>query len=253
MATGGNAGTGLVNNSLAEMTALGPCSSLSASTFISVNELTTVAGVYALMPYMNAYKAVGSGTNDAAALANAFVLAGEYVDPTAGTSPGVGVPAGQSVPTSLLNSLADVVASCVNSSGGTAGDGTPCGTLFQLTTVSGTAPTDVIGATLNVARNPTMNAAALFALATPTSPFQPVLASTPASFAFGFQSAALQFGGASVAFGPVAVGSTSTMNLLVANSTAAAIAAGQYSLIGANAGDFSQTNTCSGGVTASTV
>ncbi len=59
-ATGGNPGLGAVNPNIALMVALGPCSSLTSSTFISVNELTTVAAVEALAPYMTAANAIGS-------------------------------------------------------------------------------------------------------------------------------------------------------------------------------------------------
>ena len=60
-ATGGNPGLSGVNPNLAMMTALGPCSGLTSGTFIAVNELTTVAAVSALAPYMTAVNAVGSG------------------------------------------------------------------------------------------------------------------------------------------------------------------------------------------------
>ena len=85
-ATGGDPGQGSVNADLALMTALGPCSSLTASTMIQVNELSTVAATSALYPYMSGYKAIGSGSNDAAALANAFTLSAEFVDPTSGST-----------------------------------------------------------------------------------------------------------------------------------------------------------------------
>jgi len=51
VALGGNAGSG-TNTTLSLMAALGPCSALTSSTFINMNELTTVAAVYALAPFM---------------------------------------------------------------------------------------------------------------------------------------------------------------------------------------------------------
>ena len=68
VASGGNPGLmpSTVNNpQLSLMTALGSCGTLSASTNISVNELTTVAAVWSLYPYMTSYAGVGSGSSDA--------------------------------------------------------------------------------------------------------------------------------------------------------------------------------------------
>jgi hypothetical protein len=39
-----------------------------------MNELTTVAAVWALAPFMSSYSSIGSGSADAAALASAFTL-----------------------------------------------------------------------------------------------------------------------------------------------------------------------------------
>ena len=182
-ATGGIPGGSTANANLALMTALGACSSLSASTEIAINEDTTVAATSALEPYMASSSAVGSGPSDAAALAQAFALAGEYVSTVSGQAPGPGVPAGYSAPISLTNTLGDLVAACVNSAGGVAGDGSACGTLFALTTpAGGTAPTDTVAALINIAQTPAVNTAGLYNLATASGPFQPSLSAAPASF-----------------------------------------------------------------------
>jgi hypothetical protein len=148
-----------------------------------VNELTTVAAVYSLAPYMASFAAVGSGAGDAAGLANAFTVAQGLVDTSTGTAPGTGMPAGAVIPVVQLNLIADVVAGCVNSGGGNAGDGTACGSLFSLTQSGSTAPNNTIAALLNLANNPTLNTASLYVLATPTSPFQPVPPSAPQNLA----------------------------------------------------------------------
>ena len=113
LATGGNASFG-ANSSIALIVALGQCSTLSAGTYIVANEVTTAAAVIALAPYMSAPASIGSGGSDAGALANAFALAGEFANFATGTVPGTGVPSGFTVPTSLINTLADIIASCVN-------------------------------------------------------------------------------------------------------------------------------------------
>jgi hypothetical protein len=90
------------------------------------------------------------------------------------------VPIGTTVPVAQIDTIADILASCINSAGGAAGDNSPCGTLFSLTTPSGIAPaTDTVTALLHLADDPTLNTAALYNLVTPTSPFQPVQSQTP--------------------------------------------------------------------------
>lgn len=184
VATGGNPGLSTANPDIALMAALGPCSSLTPSTFININELTTVAAVSALAPFMSSATAIGSASYDNNYLASAFTVANEFVDTTTGLSPGPNLPNFTIVPTNELNTLADILSACINSTGGTAGDGSLCGRLFSLATISpNPAPTNTIQAMLNIASSPTQNVAALFALVPPTPPFQPTLTSAPSSWA----------------------------------------------------------------------
>jgi hypothetical protein len=184
LATGGNPGlaSGTNNTAISLIAALGSCSSLSG-TFINLNEITTVAAVAALSPYMTSPTGVGSGTSDAPGLTAAFTLASQYASTATGTSPGTSVPSGDTVPSTLINSLADIVSACVNSKGGSAGDGSICGTLFTDSTPSGgAAPANVATALLNILNNPTSDPNSLFALLPPTPPFQPVLNTAPSSW-----------------------------------------------------------------------
>jgi len=202
LATGGNPGlaNGTNNTAISLIAALGSCSSLSASTFINLNEVTTVAAVAALAPYMTSPTSIGSGTADASSLTAAFTLASQLASTTTGTSPGAAVPAGDAVPSTLINSLADIVSACVNSAGGIAGDGSSCGTLFINSTPSGgAAPTEVATALLNILNNPTSNQSSLFALLTSTPPFEPDLNAAPSSWAIGLITTPA--GGALVDFG----------------------------------------------------
>ena len=177
VATGGNSGGG-TNPNLAMMAALGPCGNLSPSTFISMNEVTTVAGVWALAPFMSAYTAVGTSPTNTAGLANAFTAVNKLVNTAVGSSPGAALPTGATAPVSTIYTLADILASCINSTGGTAGANNACGTLFTAATPpGGTAPTDTLTAALNIAKNPSRNVSTLLGLVTPTAPFQPTVAS----------------------------------------------------------------------------
>jgi hypothetical protein len=162
------------------MAALGPCGNLTASTYIFINELTTLAAVYSVAPYMTSASAVGSSSTDAATLANAFALASEFVNTANGAAPGTGVPVGTIVPVALINTIGDIFAPCIDSAGGTAGDGTACGNLFALTTPTGsTPPTNTVNALLNLANNPTWNTASLYSLIPADAPFQPTQPQTP--------------------------------------------------------------------------
>ena len=184
IATGGNAGSG-TNSSLSLMAALGPCSSLSSSSFINMNELTTVAAVYALSPYMADYTHIGATGSNPSGLVNAFKTANLLVDSSLGASPTP--PAGMTLPTTRLNTMADILAACVNTTGASS---TGCTSLFAATGAS-----DTIGAGLAFAKNPgSANLTALYTLAVPASPFVPMLGAQPNDFTL-----ALNYTGAELA------------------------------------------------------
>ncbi|CAN5530705.1 hypothetical protein BH10ACI4_BH10ACI4_31990 [soil metagenome] len=250
VATGGNPGlpAGTNNAALALMGAIGPCGSLTSTTFLNINELTTVAAVWAFAPYMNSYSAIGSGPGDASALGNAFTLAAQYADVSAGTVPGAGVPAGTTVPVAQINTIADILASCINTAGGVAGDGSPCGNLFSYTAPTpSTAATNVIGAGLSLATYPASNVASLFDLLVPTAPYQPVLATPPVDFAVHLVApTALVLSSSSITFSPTVLGFTAAMqSVTVTNPGGSAIAGIQVTSRGTNISDFVQSNTCS--------
>jgi streptogramin lyase len=175
VATGGNPGlsSGGPNPALALMTALGPCSGVTPSTFISVNEVTTVASVYALAPFMADYSHVGAANQ--AALKNAFTTVQSLIDSVSGLAPGPGLVAGATVPVVTLYTLADAMAACINS------DGTgKCDTLFAATKpASGTTAVETIGAMLQLAHAPAGNPGAIFSLVGTDVPFQPTLPTAP--------------------------------------------------------------------------
>jgi hypothetical protein len=184
-ATGGNPGlkSGTLNANIAAMVALGPCGSLSTTTYVQINEMTTVAAVYALAPFMQSYTAVGSAALDSQLLSDAFVTAGQLVNTGTGSAPGVAVPIGQTVPVSKIKALSNILSTCINSAGGQAGDGSACGSLFAYATpASGAAPNDTIAALLNIANNPTSNVSQLFFLTSASAPFQPTMASVPSDW-----------------------------------------------------------------------
>ena len=186
VATGGNPGltTGTNNSALSLIAALGPCGDLASSTYVAMNELTTVGAVAALSNFMSSYSGVGSGSGDASQLQTAFLTANQYTNTTNGSVPGATLPAFFSASSTALQTLADIIATCVNSTGGVAGDGSACGQLFSMATPSGgPAPADTVGAVLNILKQPTVNVPQLYALLPATPPFAPTLSSAPASWA----------------------------------------------------------------------
>jgi trimeric autotransporter adhesin len=224
------------------MAALGPCGALTASTVIMINELTTVAAVWPLAPFMSSYSSVGSGTSDATNLAAAFALAANYANISTGTIPGLNVPAGATVPVTQINTLADILSTCVDSTGGVAGDGSVCGTLFSAATpTGGTAPVNVISAGLAIANNPTANIPALFGLVSAATPYQPTLSTAPADLAVGLSTTAagLSVSPIALAFPAAYLGiSSAPQSVWITNTSALPITLDGDNFLGANPGDF---------------
>jgi hypothetical protein len=184
VATGGNPGlgTGVTNPGIAMMAVLGRCDGLGASTFININELTTVASLVTLAPYMTGYGNLGSSSADAAQFLAALTLVRSYVDTTTGTLPGPDLPAGFYASSLEITTLADIIAACVN----TDGTGT-CAQLYALATPltqGATAPTDTISVILKLLQNPTLHTSEIFALLRATPPFQPTLSAAQSSWNF---------------------------------------------------------------------
>ena len=182
VATGGNPGMapGTNNASLALMTGLGSCATLLANglnTFITINEVTTVATAYALSAYMTGYANAGYTGSSLSGLNNAFLTENAIVSTTTGAATAAAAVANITYPQLAINSLADSIAPCINSGGG---NQVSCGQLFTAATpTGGSAPTDTIGAILNIVHNPSINVSKIWTLATPTSPFAPTLTSSP--------------------------------------------------------------------------
>lgn len=249
VATGGNPGlsAGTNNAALSLIAALGPCNTLSSSTFIQINEVTTVGAVYPLAPFMTSSSAIGSSTLDAQSLTDAFTLASQLVNFSTGTSPGTFVPSGYAVPASEINTIANILSTCINSIGGVAGDGTSCGNLFSLTTpvtTPATTPaTDTIIALLHLANNPTLNTTALFNLAPPTSPFQPQLAQAPSNFSVALMPASgtptFTISPASINFPATTIGFPSPwQSITLTNNSQSSVRISDNGVFGVNGFDF---------------
>ncbi len=167
----------VLNNNLAMMAGLGTCGGTYLNNFINVNELTTVATVWALAPFMTGIANIGSSSTNTAGMANAFAAINELVATANGTLSGPTLPSGATLPLAEIDTLGDILEQCVNSGGGIAGDSSNCGNLFNLApNAAGTVfPTDTITAALNIAQSPGRNVAALNHLRSASPVFQPAL------------------------------------------------------------------------------
>ena len=184
LASGGSPGPEANNNPALALTAvLGVCGKLSASTPVSVNEVTTVGSVFPLAAYMNDAKHLGSASGDATFL-TAVATVPEFFNPAQGTTPGTASATSYFAQSTKLNSLANALADCVNSAGGSAGDGSPCGQLFAAATpAGGNPPTDTLTAAVRIAQNPKKNVANIYSLAVSDPPFGPGLTTAPSDWA----------------------------------------------------------------------
>ena len=179
-ATGGNPGLapGTNNTALALVAALGSCSSLASTANISISELTTVAAAWALAPFASSVTNVGASSTNTAGLANAMTTALTLVDSTSGQAPSSLLPSNATTETAKLISLANTIASCVNSDGTT-----PCAQLFSDASPSLSASlSDTFQAALTIVSNPGNNVTPLFNDAPPAAAFGGGLTSAPSDW-----------------------------------------------------------------------
>ncbi len=218
--TTSNLASAVPNNNVLQVGVIGSCATLTAD-FNTINvflsEVSTVAAAASLANFIgidntnagsgqqivnisapaanNATSANctsgGSMTCTASGLAHGFSNAFNLVDsvrfdnsfPTGQARSVVPTNSASYVPAQLLNTLGNILQNCVDSlGGGVAGDGSYCGTLFNLATPPATGakpPADTLQAALNMAKFPTHNVGTLYALQSRTPYFTPTLSTVP--------------------------------------------------------------------------
>jgi len=189
-ATGGNPGltSGTNNDALVLLAAIGNCGLLSSGTiqFLSINEVTTVAAVYALAPFIsssatNAYANIGATSTNSAGLANAFLDAQLLANIGTGAAATLG--SGLTIQSGKLYALADAIAPCVNSASSSS---TNCAALVSAATPSsGSAPTaNTLAAALSIVQNPgdPNIVGPVFNLINTQAPFTTTLSSAPSDW-----------------------------------------------------------------------
>jgi streptogramin lyase len=180
VATGGNPGLppGTNNQAAALMSLIGQCGSLNSKSFFNLSELSTVAAVWAMQPFMLDYAHIGTTAGNVQGLLNAYATAQSLVDIRYGTTPGQAPPIAN-IPSVELNTLASILAACVNTNGSTSALA-PCGRLFNTVTPPGSpTPTETIAAALDIARFPSHSVGAIFNIVPPNAPYQPTLTNAP--------------------------------------------------------------------------
>jgi len=197
--TGGNPGlSGTVNNTYINLIAgLGSCSKLFAGTsytFINVNEVSTVATVWALQQFMSATfgtantTTMGAPTSNINGLANAFSMIPNLANLPAGTAGGTNSYA--TTETTKINALADLLSECVNTS--TPGSG-GCSQITTAATAGSNVPADTVQLALNMALNPSSlvgngSSTGTYQYLTGTgTPFMPTPSVTPTDYTIGVQ------------------------------------------------------------------
>jgi sugar lactone lactonase YvrE len=186
-AAGGNSGNA-VNSAIGLMSILGTCPAAgnfaAATPIVLIDEVSTVVAAYSMAGYAtDATHVSSSGTTAAAAgIRNAFASSANVSSIVIGQAYTV-TPAGNgTVPQQEINTLANILAACINSASSSS---TACTTLFTNAKSSGstgTVATDTATAAINIAHNPGSNVAALFQLASSTPPFAPGLSTQPNDF-----------------------------------------------------------------------
>jgi streptogramin lyase len=192
-ASGGNPGltNGTNNAAISLLAAVGPCTyqtvdgsgntiyTLDPNSFISLNEVTTVASVYALAPFMADAAHIGSG-NNTTGITNAFTTVAMLADISGGTTPGTQLPSTVTYDPAtgfpvVINTLANIIAACINTDGTTNG----CNQLFAYTTSSTGSPADTVAAMLSIVKHPANHVSDLLDQVQPSAPFSPSLTAAP--------------------------------------------------------------------------
>jgi hypothetical protein len=213
------------NHAILETSVLFPCTSVPS--VINITEASTVATAYALSGFTTVTNSPGGfasvnigapasnsqGLADAAANTLALVAANGFANSSTAT---------MLLPTATVNSLANTIASCVNTSEYTS---TACATMFGLATPpNGTQPTNVYQALVNIAKYPGSNVAGLLNVGTPSGPFQPTLpggsgSSTLNDLTLGIAFPNTTLAGAKTASATLAIDATDNVWILGAATT----------------------------------
>jgi sugar lactone lactonase YvrE len=206
--TGSVTATGAANPAIVNLAMLGVCpSSENFSTgpgalrYVYLNEVSTTAMAYAMAPFASDSLHIGSSATNLTGLQNAAINAanlyniqGAPLELVGNSSAGEGQIANQAtmagngtVPQAELDTIANILAACVDSANTAATASAACRMLFADATSNGTSsgvkPIDIASAAINMAHSPgAENVVELWELPSGAVPFAPQLTSQPKDF-----------------------------------------------------------------------
>lgn len=186
---GGNYG-GVSNSAIGLLALLGTCPSTgnfaTTTPYVYINEISTIAAAYAMSGYATDATHVSSSGSALAktGIQNAFATASNLDSISLGIALSTTPSGNGTVPQMEINTLANILAACINSAGSGSAD---CTTLFSNAKSAGSAgstPTDTATAAINIAHYPSGNTSALYNLSngTATPTFSPTLTTQPNDF-----------------------------------------------------------------------
>jgi hypothetical protein len=200
MGIGGNAGAGS-NSSAVEAAALGTCSNAKNS-FVVMNEVTTAATAFVLSHFFSTTLGGSNGANDwfggpsttsggTTTYSQGLVMGSEVTIPMIVTT-ALGTPNqgqnGSTVEWQKINTIANILAACINSSGSTSSTETKttCGKLFNYTKNGATTrPSDTLQAAVMMALFPATEVSNLYNLISGTPAFSSYLTTAPNDWSIG--------------------------------------------------------------------
>jgi len=226
-ASGGDPGLGSGANSAITLVAPAPSCDSSAAT--DINEVSTIAAIYAFAGFASDPTHVSSSNTTLAAtgLANAATTLANLEDLNKSIALSTTPSGNGTVPQQEINTLANILAACINSTGPAS---TQCSTLFSNATNNGVNAPDTATAALNIAHNPGPGPTVmgnLFGLQTPDSPFQSPLSTVPNDFTI-----AISYSGAGLN-APVPIAIDKAGDVWVGNTATGANSLSELSPVGA--------------------
>lgn len=218
----GGSQAGVANAKIVTLEALGTCSTITSSTYVIINEATTVAAAYALSGFAKVDGSsvnIGTSSTNVSGLVHAFANANNLVTQV-GYARGV-TPGGNGTPPyAMVNTLANALVACVDSNGST-GACSNIAVAPPTGTTTGT-PTNAWQIALNWALYPNYNVANVYNNQVAPYFFLPHLTAQPSDLSVAITyTAGVQSDGTTAAKAPVDVKADGNGNIWLSGMTGA--------------------------------